>query len=138
MIQRAIDFAREKHKGQKDDCGKDYFEAHCFVVHQILKLLNVDDNLVCAGLLHDTLEDTDTTYEELVEEFNQDIAELVKEVSHKGKKDNYGYYYPNLKTERGITLKFADRLSNLSRMDCWDKGRKKQYLGKSKFWNSSK
>lgn len=137
MIQNAIDFAKEKHKGQKDDCGENYFETHCFVVYQILKLIDADDNLLCAGLLHDTIEDTDTTYEELVEEFNQDIAELVKEVSHEGKKDNHGYYFPHLKTERGIVLKFADRISNLSRMNCWGRNRTEQYLRKSKFWKQS-
>ena len=105
MLQKAINFAKEKHKGQKDECGKDYFEAHCFVVFEILKLIDVDDNLLCAGLLHDTIEDTDTTHEELIKEFNQDIADLVKEVSHEGSKDNYGYYFPHLKTERGIILK---------------------------------
>lgn len=136
MIQRAIDFAKEKHKDQKDDCGYDYYEIHCFIVYQILKLIDVDDNLLCAGLLHDTLEDTDTTYEELVEEFNEDIASLVKEVSHEGSADNIGYYFPHLETERGIVLKFADRISNLSRMECWNEKRKEQYLRKSKFWKS--
>ena len=138
MILKANNFAKEKHKEQKDDLGNDYFKTHCYVVYQILKLIDADDNLLCAGLLHDTIEDTDTTYEELVEEFNQDIAELVKEVSHEGKKDNYGYYFPHLKTERGITLKFADRISNLSRMHCWGRDRKEQYLRKSKFWKSQK
>jgi len=137
MIQKAINFAKEKHKGQKDDAGQDYFEAHCFKVFEILKVIGSDENLLCAGLLHDTLEDTDTTYDELTKEFNEDIACLVKEVSHEGSKDNVGFYFPYLETERGIVLKFADRISNLSRMECWGRDRTAQYLRKSKFWKSS-
>ena len=137
MIQKAIDFAKKKHKDQKDDVGNDYFKAHCFVVYQILKTIDADENLLCAGLLHDTLEDTETTYNELEREFNSDIASLVKEVSHEGSKDNVGYYFPYLETERGIVLKFADRISNLSRMECWGRHRKEQYLRKSKFWKST-
>ena len=137
IVIQAYNYASEKHKGQKDDVGNDYFKAHCFVVYKILNEIYVNDNLLCAGLLHDTLEDTDTTHKELKKEFNQDIADLVKEVSHKGKKDNSGYYFPNLKTERGIILKYADRISNLSRMNCWNKKRREQYLKKSKFWKSN-
>ena len=136
IIKKAINFAKKKHKGQLDDFGYNYFEVHCCVVYRILKLINANDNLLCAGLLHDTIEDTDTTYNELVKEFNWDIADLVLEVSHEGTK-NHGYYFPLLKTERGIVLKFADRISNLSRMECWDKKRREQYLRKSKFWESN-
>jgi hypothetical protein len=49
-------------------------------------------------------------------------------------KDSYGYYFPRLKSQKAITIKFADRLSNLSRMNAWDEERRRQYLAKSKFW----
>jgi len=134
IIAKAHMFGFKKHKGQKDDNGEDYFWAHCDGVAEILKSITIDKNLICAGFLHDTLEDTDTTYDELVREFNKDIADLVNEVTQEGKKDNYGYYFPRLKTQRGIILKFADRLSNISRMQAWDDKRKAQYLRRSKFW----
>ena len=41
-----------------------------------------DENILIAGLLHDTLEDTETTYEELVENFSKEVADIVQEVSH--------------------------------------------------------
>ena len=139
LILKAIQFAKEKHKGQLDDNKEDYFNAHCLNVYKILKLkCQKDINLLCASLLHDTLEDTNTTYEDLVEEFNQDIADLVNEVTHERQKDNNGYCFPRLKTERGIILKFADRLSNLTRMKPWNEERKQYYLKKSKFWKSEK
>jgi guanosine-3',5'-bis(diphosphate) 3'-pyrophosphohydrolase len=93
--------------------------------------------LQAAALLHDTLEDTDTTYEKLVTTFGADIAGLILEVTHDRKEDNSGWYFPNLHSIRGIVLKFADRASNLSRMEgVWDAGRIENYIKKSKFWQS--
>lgn len=59
------------------------------------------------------------------------------EVTHEGQKDEYGYYFPRLKTKEGIMLKFADRLSNLSRMDNWNERRVAHYIKKSRFWKQS-
>jgi (p)ppGpp synthase/HD superfamily hydrolase len=134
---KVIVFAAEKHKGQLDDEGKDYFEAHCCQVAMILAEVAPSDlELIQAALLHDTLEDTETSYKELVENFGARVADLVAEVTHEGKKDEKGYYFPRLKTREGIMLKFADRLSNLSRMSSWPATRQDQYLRKSKFWKS--
>lgn len=136
LINKAFTFGRMKHQGQKDDSGKTYFDAHCCVVFRILAEVTNNIDVLCAGILHDTIEDTETTYEELCNEFNSKIADLVMEVTQEGTKDNYGYYFPRLKSKEGIMIKFADRLSNISRMDEWEYGRRKQYLKKSKFWKS--
>ncbi len=131
-------FGKEKHKGQTDDDGNDYFEAHCIVVKDILGNITGDYEILKAGLLHDTLEDTDTTYNELKENFGKKVADLVFEVTQEGKKDQHGYYFPRLQSKDAILIKFADRLSNLSRMSSWDIKRQHQYLSKSKFWKSEK
>ena len=60
-------FARKKHKGQLDDCKKDYFNTHILQVVNILKQVTKSEDIIFAGYLHDTLEDTDTTYDELRE-----------------------------------------------------------------------
>jgi GTP pyrophosphokinase len=132
-VEKAYNFAFDKHNGQKDDCGKPYF-LHVLQTAQIIEQVTDDEDLICAAYLHDTIEDTKTTYEELTKEFNKEIADLVMEVSHDGSNDNYGYYFPRLKTQNGIMLKFADRLSNISRMESWDIGRREHYLKKSTFW----
>jgi len=132
-ISFAMEFAMKKHKGQKYSNG-DYFENHCLVVYDLIKHItnSEDSNLMIAGLLHDTLEDTDTTYEELLEHFGHDITELVYEVTNPSKdKKNY---FPNLKTQRGFMLKFADRLANISNMEEWDEERKQKYMKCSVFW----
>ena len=138
LIHKAMSFAQDKHKDQLDDSGKSYFISHLLNVFSILSNVTEDENLLCAGLLHDTIENTETTYEELVSEFNTDIADLVMEVTHERVLDVKGNVkatlFPRLQSKRGITLKFADRLSNISRMEPWDKKRQEQYLKRSKFW----
>jgi len=133
MISKAMMFAFEKHRGQLCDEGKPYI-LHPFKVADIVRLVTDDKEIIAAAYLHDTIEDTATTYDELVEEFSKRVADLVMEVSHEGQKDEVGYYFPRLKTQGGIMLKFADRLSNLSRMSAWDDGRKEHYLRRSRFW----
>ena len=138
LIHKAMSFAQDKHKDQLDDSGKSYFISHLLNVFNILFIITDDNNLLCAGLLHDTIEDTKTTYSELMYEFNTDIADLVMEVTHERVLDVKGNVkatlFPRLQSKRGITLKFADRLSNISRMEPWDKKRQEQYLKRSKFW----
>jgi (p)ppGpp synthase/HD superfamily hydrolase len=136
LSDKAYFFALRKHEGQKDDAGKDYFKSHVLHVLNILELVTQDERVLSAGILHDTIEDTDTTYEELQKEFGNVVADLVMEVTHDGKKDEHGYYFPRLHSKDGILIKFADRLSNLSRMEPWDIARQEQYLNKSKFWKS--
>lgn len=135
IILKAKTFAFKKHEGQSCDEGSPYI-FHPFQVAQIVSLITSNKNVVAAAYLHDTVEDTNTTYEELVKEFNKEVADLVMEMTHEGKKDEIGFYFPRLKTRDGILIKFADRISNLSRMGSWDDDRKAQYLRKSKFWKS--
>jgi (p)ppGpp synthase/HD superfamily hydrolase len=130
---KAYYFAEKKHKGQLDDNGKDYFAEHCHKVARAVGILTDDEDIISAAWLHDTIEDTETTYEELVKEFNKRVADLVMEVTHEGCKDNYGYYFPRLKTKEGILIKLCDRASNISRMDTWDDKRQSQYCKRTKF-----
>ena len=133
---KASVFAFSKHKGQLDDSGISYFNAHILQVVRILKQITNDSDIISAGYLHDTLEDTDTIYDELKQEFNKRIADLVLELTHERKPDNKGYYFPRLKSRDAVLVKFADRLSNLSRMKPWDKKRQQRYIKKSNFWKS--
>lgn len=129
-------FASKKMEELIDDEGLPAYN-HPIQVASIISLVNPGDiNLVCAALAHDLIEDCDVTHKELLLRFNQDIADLVNEVTHEGSKEK-GYYFPRLKTQRGIVLKFADRLHNLSRMDAWNEKRRKQYLDRSRFWKLS-
>jgi (p)ppGpp synthase/HD superfamily hydrolase len=133
LVDKALEYASEKHKGQLDDQGRPYFFAHIVQVHSILKDVTEDPEILCAGILHDIIEDTDTTYKDLVHEFNKPIADLVHELTHEGNRGT-GYYFPRLRSKKAIIVKFADRLSNLSRMDDWHGDRQLTYLNMSRFW----
>ena len=128
VIDKARDFAKLKHKGQTDDHGLDYFTSHLEQVVALVKLITNDEEMIATAYLHDTIEDTKTTYQELIKEFGIDIAGLVYELTHDGKKDTYGYYFPRLNSRRAIVIKFADRLSNLSRTSAWGDKRRCKYL----------
>ena len=130
-----MEFASEKHKGQLDDQGRPYFFAHIVQVHSILNDVTDDVETLCSGILHDILEDTPTTYDDLIHEFNKPIADLVNELTQEGDLKK-GYYFPRLHTRKAIMVKFADRLSNLSRMDDWPGDRQQRYLEMSKFWKT--
>jgi GTP pyrophosphokinase len=133
LVDKALEFASEKHKGQLDDQGRPYFFAHIVQVHSILKDVTDDEEVLCAGILHDVIEDTDTTYDDIIHEFNKPIADLVMELTHEGNWET-GHYFPRLQSRKAIIVKFADRLSNLSRMDDWPGDRQQKYLEMSKFW----
>ncbi len=137
LIEKAYEFAKLKHSGQLDDENKPYFYFHILNVVDILKRVTIDPVIIAAAFLHDTVEDCGVTWLQLADEFGEEVADLVLEVTHEGKKDKYGYYFPRLYSQKAIMIKFADRLSNISRMDAWDIDRQEHYLKRSKFWKCS-
>jgi len=132
----AYDFAKKKYEREIDDDGKTpYFDSHILKVVAILKSVTGDIDIITAAYLHDTIEDTGTTYQEIADLFGDRVVGLVYEVTHEGKgRDNY--YFPRLKSREAIMLKFADRLSNISRMTVWTEDKQTDYLRRSKFWKS--
>jgi myo-inositol-1(or 4)-monophosphatase len=136
IIRRAIAFAFEAHDGQyRDNKESVPYITHPAQTAQILMQVTNDQELIAAAWLHDTIEDTNTTYEELRELFGKRVADLVLEVTNKKNPDKSSYF-PNLKTQDGAILKFADRLSNLSDMSGWSDKRKAAYIKKSTFWTT--
>ena len=143
---KALEFASKKHEGQIDDSGRPYFFAHVVQVYGILKDITDDDEILVAGILHDTIEDTDATFEEIMENFTPNIAHLVRMLTHTGEKNDKGernFPYLNISAgfemyKKAAKVKFADRLSNLSRMDGWNDNRQEKYLERSRFWESVK
>ena len=132
---KALEFASERHKGQLDDQGRPYFFAHLVQVHSLLTDVTDDEETLCAGVLHDIIEDTKTSYDDLVREFNKPIADLVMEMTEERDPEG-GSYFPRLHSRKAVLVKFADRLSNLSRMDDWPGDRQLRYLEISRFWRS--
>src|SRR3989304_2231364 len=80
LLHRAYRFAAKAHKSQKRVSGEPYIN-HCLAVAIILAELHVPPAVVAAGLLHDTVEDTNVTLQDLRSEFGEDVAKLVDGVT---------------------------------------------------------
>ena len=79
-IRRAYLFAEKGHEGQMRRSGDPYI-THPLAVAHVLAMMHMDHECIMAGLLHDVIEDTDVSREELADEFSEEVALLVDGVS---------------------------------------------------------
>ena len=128
VLASAIDYATEKHAGQKRKSGEPYIN-HPLAVAEILIEWGMDIDTVVAGVLHDTVEDTDATLDELESLFGRDVAFLVDGVTKvpqaRAGMRSLESYLPHTKDNltklmiavgedvRVIIIKLADRLHNM-------------------------
>jgi GTP pyrophosphokinase len=119
----AVNFSKAKHEGQKRKSGEPYI-IHPLAVADILVQLDMDGDTICAGLLHDTLEDTTAKYDELKDRFGLEVADLVDGVTKIEvlKTDNKSVqeaetirkmFFAMSKDARVIIIKLADKLHNM-------------------------
>ena len=80
LIQKAEQFAKQVHKGQKDNFGKPYFEHPKHVVG-LLKKWKQDEEVIAAGYLHDVVEDCNISLKEIEKKFGKRVAKLVDAMS---------------------------------------------------------
>ena len=80
LVRRAFEFAKQKHEKQVRRSGEPYI-IHPVAVTEILTDLELDEQSLAASLLHDVIEDCGVTYEELVEQFGEEVALLVEGVT---------------------------------------------------------
>ena len=83
LLERCYRFSQKAHKGQRRKSGEPYF-THCLKTAEILAELRLDTHTICAGLMHDVLEDTGITREEMQVRFGANIANLVEGVTKIG------------------------------------------------------
>ena len=123
LLRRAFEFAREAHKGQCRKSGEP-FVIHPVEVTIILADLRMDVETLCAALLHDTVEDSSTTKEQVADTFSPQIAELVDGVTKISKievedlNDEQAQTFRKMlvamnRDIRVIVIKLADRLHNM-------------------------
>ena len=122
-VRQALKLSEEAHSNQLRNSG-DPFITHPLEVAKILTSIKLDANSIVAGLLHDTLEDTNLNIEEINKNFGNEIVELVdgltkiNKYSLKVKNQKFGENYKKLilattKDLRVILVKLADRLHNM-------------------------
>ena len=122
-LDKAFLYAYQKHKGQKRASGESYI-IHPINVAKIVNHFYLDDNSLIAALLHDILEDTDTSPKEIEEEFGKDVLFLVDsltkigKIEYKSKEEKQADNFRKMivamaKDIRVILIKLADRLHNM-------------------------
>jgi GTP diphosphokinase / guanosine-3',5'-bis(diphosphate) 3'-diphosphatase len=133
LLERAFTFASEAHDGQQRRSGEDFI-LHPLGVARILAELRQDDQTIAAALLHDVVEDTDTSIDEVRAEFGDEIDQLVEGVTkltrihfqsrEHAQAENYRKMVMAMAQDgRVIVIKLADRLHNMRTIE---------YLGKQK------
>ena len=133
LLTRAFRFAAKAHEGQQRRSGEEFIH-HPYSVARICSELQLDDETIAAALLHDVVEDTEVTLDEVTAEFGEEIAQLVDGVTkltrvhfqsrEQAEAENYRKMILAMAQDPGVILiKLADRLHNLRTIE---------YLGKQK------
>lgn len=137
-IDSAFEYAKEKHEGQTRSSGEPYY-THPVEVASILASMKMDAGTIITAILHDTLEDTDATYEEVEKKFGKDIADMVNGVSKltriesqtvEGKQaENFRKLLLAMSEDiRVLLVKLADRLHNMRTLDGIKKPEKRRRI----------
>lgn len=124
QIKKAIQFVARKHHGHmRQEKEPLPYITHLFSTALLVAEDGADEDVVTAALLHDTLEDTDTTRDELVDSFNERVAELVESVSEITQKDGMPVDWRKRKeqylaqlenaNEGAVLIAIADKIDNI-------------------------
>ncbi len=127
IIKKAYYYAEKYHNGQKRESGEDYI-VHPLTVSYILASMHADHETLCAALLHDLIEDTAVTYEEIKQEFGIEIANLVDGVTkltHMNFNSRDEFMATNIRRivvsmmddARIVIIKLVDRLHNMRTLE---------------------
>ena len=123
FIMKAYNYALEKHGDQKRNSGEPYI-VHPLQVAYVLAEMGLDEQTIAAALLHDVIEDTDATDEDIAKEFGEEVAEMVEGVTklstiqfaslEENQVENYRKMFLAMgKDIRVILIKLSDRLHNM-------------------------
>jgi GTP diphosphokinase / guanosine-3',5'-bis(diphosphate) 3'-diphosphatase len=127
LVTRAYEFSRMAHAGQKRQSGEDYV-IHCIEVAKILAELHLDSATVAGGLIHDVVEDTSATLDDVREAFGEEVATVVDgltkiakvqfRTSTEQQVENFRKLLLSMAQDaRVILIKLADRLHNMRTLD---------------------
>ena len=139
-LSKAYDFAIKAHKNQKRKSGDPYV-IHPVAVANILSDLKLDSATIVTGLLHDTIEDTNATYDIVLSEFGKEVADLVEGVTKISQLENQAgensqaenfrkLILATSKDIRVLLVKLADRLHNMRTIHAFSSANKKQRIAK--------
>ena len=126
-IEKAVDYAQEKHKGQKRKDGSPYI-IHPLAVAEIVAEIGLDTDAIVGALLHDCIEDTDSSFDDIANRFGQTVAELVEGVTkltrvefstqEEQQVENLRKMFMAMSKDiRVVLIKICDRLHNTRTME---------------------
>ncbi len=126
LIEKAYNFSKEAHEGQLRNSGEPYFN-HCVQTTINIAKQNMDIDTIIAGLLHDSLEDTKVSKEEIEKEFGKDVLFLIEGVTKLGTIKYKGverhvesmrkFFIAMAEDIRVVVIKLCDRLHNVSTLE---------------------
>lgn len=129
LILRACEFSKKAHEGQVRKSGEPYYN-HVFATGMNLAMLKMDADTIAAGIMHDVLEDTSVTEEEMTREFGEHITKLVQGVTKLGKLRYSGverhveslrkFFVAMADDIRVVVIKLCDRLHNIQTLQYID------------------
>ena len=126
IVDQAVEYAREKHKDQKRKDGSPYI-IHPLAVAEVVAEMGLDLDAVLGALLHDCIEDTDASFDDIAKKFGQTTAELVEGVTkltranfsstEEAQMENLRKMFMAMSKDiRVVLIKIADRLHNMRTM----------------------
>ena len=142
-IYHAYEFAHEAHREQKRKSGEPYIIHPIAVASIVARELELGDNPVISAFLHDVVEDTDYTVEDIRERFGDDVAFLVDTVTKRKKKsyehskqvDNYRQILESVHYDiRALLIKLADRLHNMRTLDSMRADKQMKIAGETDYF----
>lgn len=116
QIEKAKNVAYKRHETQTLSDGKPYSVHLDNVVRILIKFGHTETHMICGGYLHDTVEDTDLTLDEIRRDFGDKVADLVYRVTDEAgatRKERKMKTYPKIKGE-ALAIKLADRIANVT------------------------
>ena len=120
LVEKALQFATAAHEGQVRKYTGEPYIIHPVEVMEIVKTVSDDTAMHAAALLHDVVEDTDVTIEDIVREFGDDVAQLVDDLTDVSKPEDgnrktrkaLDRAHSAMASARAQTVKLADLISN--------------------------
>jgi GTP pyrophosphokinase len=124
LLVEVFEFAKNAHKGQERESKEEYFTHPCYVAEILVDMDLGDVSMICAALLHDVVEDTDVSKEQIENKYGKDVAMLVESVTKldslqfKSREEEQAENIRKMllamaKDKRVIMIKLADRLHNM-------------------------
>ncbi len=132
-IEEIKEYVKNKHEGQKRKQGTPYY-FHPYAVAEMLKSKGFNEEYQIAGLLHDTLEDTNATKEEILKLTNENVLEAVVLVTKEHGYNMQEYYDRIMKNDMARMVKLADRWHNLSESAMTNYLFKQKYIKETEKW----